>query len=151
MAAGLVASLYLGWGSQLFAAPVITNMPHRADGTRITGSQPVPKEMPRDVAVKTKPATPKPATPPTQAAPKAETPKPATPKPATPPTQAAPKAETPKPATPKPATPPTQAALLTVSNAASLSKFSKSAPLNPTVLLAIFFNVTLLLNVLFFA
>ena len=110
MAAGLVASLYLGWGSQLFAAPVITNMPHRADGTRITGSQPVPKEMPPDVAVKTKPATPKPATPPTQAAPKAETPKPATPKPATPPTQAAPKAEAPKPATPKPATPPTQAA-----------------------------------------
>ena len=84
VAAGLVASLYLGWGSQLFAAPVITNMPHRADGTRITGSQPVPKEMPRDVAVKTKPATPKPATPPTQAAPKGETPKPATPKPATP-------------------------------------------------------------------
>ena len=110
MAAGLVASLYLGWGSQLFAAPVITNMPHRADGTRITGSQPVPKEMPRDVAVKTKPATPKPATPPTQAAPKAETPKPATPKPATPPAQAAPKAEAPKPVTPKPATPPTQAA-----------------------------------------
>ena len=110
MAAGLVASLYLGWGSQLFAAPVITNMPHRADGTRITGSQPVPKEMPRDVAVKTKPVAPKPATPPTQAAPKGETPKPATPKPATPPTQAAPKGETPKPATPKPATPPTQAA-----------------------------------------
>ena len=110
MAAGLVASLYLGWGSQLFAAPVITNMPHRADGTRITGSQPVPKEMPRDVAVKTKPVAPKPATPPTQAAPKGETPKPATPKPATPPTQAAPKAETQKPATPKPATPPTQAA-----------------------------------------
>ena len=110
VAAGLVASLYLGWGSQLFAAPVITNMPHRADGTRITGSQPVPKEMPRDVAVKTKPATPKPATPPTQAAPKGETPKPAAPKPATPPTQAAPKAEAPKPVTPKPATLPTQAA-----------------------------------------
>ena len=110
VAAGLVASLYLGWGSQLFAAPVITNMPHRADGTRITGSQPVPKEMPRDVAVKTKPVAPKPATPPTQAAPKGETPKPATPKPATPPTQAAPKTEAPKPATPKPATPPTQAA-----------------------------------------
>ena len=110
MAAGLVASLYLGWGSQLFAAPVITNMPHRADGTRITGSQPVPKEMPRDVAVKTKPVTPKPATPPTQAAPKAEAPKPATPKPATPPTQPAPKTEAPKPVTPKPATPPTQAA-----------------------------------------
>ena len=110
MAAGLVASLYLGWGSQLFAAPVITNMPHRADGTRITGSQPVPKEMPRDVAVKTKPAAPKPATPPTQAAPKTEAPKPATQKSATPPTQAAPKAEAPKPATPKPATPPAQAA-----------------------------------------
>ena len=110
VAAGLVASLYLGWGSQLFAAPVITNMPHRADGTRITGSQPVPKEMPRDVAVKTKPAAPKPATPPTQAAPKAEAPKPAAPKPATPPTQAAPKTEAPKPATQKPATPPTQAA-----------------------------------------
>ena len=110
VAAGLVASLYLGWGSQLLAAPVITNMPHRADGTRITGSQPVPKEMPRDVVVKTKPATPKPATPPTQAAPKAETSKPATPKPVTPPTQAAPKAEAPKPVTPKPATPPTQAA-----------------------------------------
>ncbi|WP_256324709.1 C40 family peptidase [Succiniclasticum ruminis] len=110
VAAGLVASLYLGWGSQLFAAPVITNMPHRADGTRITGSQPVPKEMPRDVAVKTKPVAPKPATPPTQAAPKGETPKPATPKPATPPTQAAPKAEAPKPVTPKPATPSTQAA-----------------------------------------
>ena len=110
VAAGLVASLYLGWGSQLFAAPVITNMPHRADGTRITGSQPVPKEMPRDVAVKTKPATPKPATPPTQAAPKGETPKPAAPKPATPPTQAAPKTEAPKPVTPKPATPPAQAA-----------------------------------------
>ena len=110
VAAGLVASLYLGWGSQLFAAPVITNMPHRADGTRITGSQPVPKEMPRDVAVKTKPATPKPATPPTQAAPKTEAPKPATPKPAAAPTQAAPKAEAPKPVTPKPATPPTQAA-----------------------------------------
>ena len=110
VAAGLVASLYLGWGSQLFAAPVITNMPHRADGTRIMGSQPVPKEMPRDVAVKTKPAAPKPATPPAQAAPKTEAPKPATPKPATPPAQAAPKAEAPKPVTPKPATPPTQAA-----------------------------------------
>ena len=58
----------------------------------------------------------KPATPPQQAAPKAETPKPATPA-----TQAAPKAETPKPATPpqqaapktetpKPATPPVQTA-----------------------------------------
>ena len=106
-AASLLASLYLGWAAQpVFAAPVITNMPHRADGSRITGSQPVPKTMPDDVAVKTKPVTPptqavpkteapKPATPPTQAAPKAEAPKPATP-----PTQAAPKAEAPKPVTP---------------------------------------------------
>ena len=106
VAAGLVASLYLGWGSQLFAAPVITNMPHRADGTRITGSQPVPKEMPGDVEVKTKPAAPKPATPPAQAAPKAEAPKPVTPKPATAklPTKP-PGLETKKPDSVKPAAP----------------------------------------------
>ena len=140
MAAGFLAALYLGWGlQQVQAAPVITNMPHRADGSRITGSQPVPKSMPGDVAVKPKPQdsgaakapaannpsaapvkdaekveTAKPA--PTQTAPKADAPKPATPA-----TQAAPKAETPKPATPpqqaapktetpKPATPPQQAA-----------------------------------------
>ena len=140
MAAGFLAALYLGWGlQQVQAAPVITNMPHRADGSRITGSQPVPKSMPGDVTVKTKPQdsgaakapaannpsaapvkdaekveTAKPA--PTQTAPKADAPKPATPA-----TQAAPKAETPKPATPpqqaapktetpKPATPPVQTA-----------------------------------------
>ena len=131
-ATGLLVSLYLGWTPSALAAPVITNMPHRADGTRITGSQPVPKAMPGDVAVKPKPPASgtanKPATPPQQTAPKAETPKPATPatqtapkqtsaqpavnteapkptvqtapKPATPPQQAAPKAEAPKPATP---------------------------------------------------
>ena len=124
--AGLLASLYLGWTPQpAWAAPVITNMPHRADGTRITGSQPVPKTMPGDVAVKTKPQTtgvsntgvtntptvnqppvvqntPKAevAKPPVQTPPKAEAPKPVTP-----PTQAAPKAEA-----PKSVTPPTQAA-----------------------------------------
>ena len=140
MAAGFLAALYLGWGlQQVQAAPVITNMPHRADGSRITGSQPVPKSMPGDVTVKTKPQdsgaakapaannpsaapvkdaekveTAKPA--PTQTAPKADAPKPATPA-----TQAAPKAETPKPATPpqhaapkadapKPVTPPQQTA-----------------------------------------
>ena len=140
VAAGFLAALYLGWGlQQVQAAPVITNMPHRADGSRITGSQPVPKSMPGDVTVKTKPQdsgaakapaannpsaapvkdaekveTAKPA--PTQTAPKADAPKPATPA-----TQAAPKAETPKPATPpqqaapktetpKPATPPVQTA-----------------------------------------
>ena len=118
VAAGLLASLYLGWApQQVLAAPVITNMPHRADGSRITGSQPVPKTMPGDVAVKTKPQNPgaadapvenkppasaetkteapKQVTPPQQAAPKAEAPKPVTP-----PTQAPPKTETPKPVTP---------------------------------------------------
>ena len=103
VAAGLMASLYLGWALQpVCAAPVITNMPHRADGSRITGSQPVPKSMPGDVAVKTKK--------PVQAAPKTEASKPATPKAETPKpaaqtTQAAPKTEAPKPATPKAETP----------------------------------------------
>ena len=126
VAAGLLASLYLGWATQpVCAAPVITNMPHRADGSRITGSQPVPKTMPGDVAVKTKPPVqaapkteaPKPAVQTTQATPKAEAPKPATPKteapkavtppkteapkPAVQTTQATPKAEAPKPVTPK--------------------------------------------------
>ena len=124
--AGLLASLYL-WCSPkpVFAAPVITNMPHRADGTRITGSQPVPKTMPGDVAVKTKPQTtgasntgvtntPTANQPPVvQNTPKAEVAKPPVqtppnaeaPKPVTPPTQAAHKAEA-----PKSVTPPTQAA-----------------------------------------
>ena len=139
VAAGLMASLYLGWALQpVCAAPVITNMPHRADGSRITGSQPVPKSMPGDVAVKTKPPVqatpkaeaPKPAAQSTQATPKAEAPKPATPKaeapkPATPKAEAPkavtpPKTEAPKPAAqstqatpkaeaPKPATPKTEA------------------------------------------
>ena len=88
--AGLLASLYLGWAPQpAWAAPVITNMPHRADGSRITGSQPVPKTMPGDVAVKTKPATPTTQTTPKVETPKAETPKAEAPKPATPPVQAA--------------------------------------------------------------
>jgi cell wall-associated NlpC family hydrolase len=115
VAAGLMASLYLGWTLQpVFAAPVITNMPHRADGSRITGSQPVPKSMPGDVAVKTKPPVqttqatpkaeaPKQATPPAQTAPKTEAPKQTTqtaPKPTVQSTQATPKAETPKQATP---------------------------------------------------
>ena len=133
--AGLLASLLLGWAPYgASAAPVITNMPHRANGTRITGSQPVPKTMPGDVAVKAKPQTPgtaaappvnktaaaqgtvksEPATPPAQpkpavqqTAPKTETPKPAAPAPQ----PATPKAETPKPAAPapQPATPKTEA------------------------------------------
>ena len=124
--AGLLASLYLGCSPKpVFAAPVITNMPHRADGTRITGSQPVPKTMPGDVAVKTKPQTtgasntgvtntPTANQPPVvQNTPKAEVAKPPVqtppnaeaPKPVTPPTQAAHKAEA-----PKSVTPPTQAA-----------------------------------------
>ncbi|MER2138815.1 MAG: NlpC/P60 family protein [Succiniclasticum sp.] len=105
-----MASLYLGWTLQpVFAAPVITNMPHRADGSRITGSQPVPKTMPEDVAVKTKPpaqTAPKPAAESAQTALKAEAPKQATqttqsaPKPVTPSIQTAPKTEAPKQATP---------------------------------------------------
>ena len=112
VAAGLLASLFLGlapYGAS--AAPVITNMPHRANGTRITGSQPVPRTMPADVAVKTKPQNPGTAAAPgtkqapaAQTAPKTEAPKPATPpaqvKPATPAAQTAPKTEAPKPVTP---------------------------------------------------
>ena len=125
-AAGLLVSLYLGWTPSALAAPVITNMPHRADGTRITGSQPVPKAMPGDVAVKPKPppsgGANKPATPPQQTAPKTEAPKPATPAtqtaPKQTPAQPAVKTEaqkptaqtTPKAEAPKPATPATQTA-----------------------------------------
>ena len=130
-AAGLLLSLYPGWAlPQCLAAPVITNMPHRADGTRITGSQPVPRSMPGDVVVKTKPQeggssevpavppaeAPKPDTPPAQSAPQTEAPKPDTP-----PAQPAPQTEAPKPVTPpaqpasqteapKPVTPPAQPA-----------------------------------------
>ena len=115
--AGLLASLLLGWTPYgASAAPVITNMPHRANGTRITGSQPVPKAMPGDVAVKAKPQNPGTAAAPSvnkTAAPKTEAAKPATPpaqpKPAA--QQTALKAETPKPAAPapQPATPKTEA------------------------------------------
>ena len=135
-AVGSLVLLYLGWTPSALAAPVITNMPHRADGTRITGSQPVPKAMPGDVAVKTKPSAsgtankptveaPKPGTPAAQTAPKQTSAQPVVkteaPKPTTPPPQAAPKAEAPKPTTPsqqaapkaeapKPTTPPQQVA-----------------------------------------
>ena len=115
--AGLLASLLLGWTPYgASAAPVITNMPHRANGTRITGSQPVPKTMPGDVAVKAKPQNPGTAAAPSvnkTAAPKTEAAKPATPpaqpKPAA--QQTALKAETPKPAAPapQPATPKAEA------------------------------------------
>ena len=108
VAAGFLASLILGLAPYgVSAAPVITNMPHRADGTRITGSQPVPRTMPADVAVKAKPQDTGTAAAPSvnkTAAPKAETPKPVTPpaqpKPAA--QQTALKAETPKPAAPAP-------------------------------------------------
>ena len=93
VAAGLLASLFLGlapYGAS--AAPVITNMPHRANGTRITGSQPVPRTMPADVAVKTKPQNPGTAAAPgTKQAPAAQTaPKTEAPKPVTPPAQVKP-------------------------------------------------------------
>ena len=122
LTAGLLASLVLGWAPyRASAAPVITNMPHRADGTRITGSQPVPRKMPGDVAVKAKPQNPESAAAPgVNQAPAVQTvPKTDAPKPATPAAQPAPKAETPEPATapvqtaskteaPKPATLPAQ-------------------------------------------
>ena len=116
LTAGLLASLILGWApGRASAAPVITNMPHRADGTRITGSQPVPKTMPGDVAVKAKPQNPGTAGSPEaertapQTVPKTEAPKPVTPpqtvaqteapKPVAPPSQAKPAIQTaPKPA-----------------------------------------------------
>ena len=124
LTAGLLASLVLGWAPyRASAAPVITNMPHRADGTRITGSQPVPRKMPGDVAVKAKPQNPESAAAPgVNQAPAVQTvPKTDAPKPATPAAQPAPKAETPEPATapvqtvpkteaPKPATPAAQPA-----------------------------------------
>ncbi len=130
VAAGFLASLILGLAPYgVSAAPVITNMPHRADGTRITGSQPVPRTMPADVAVKAKPQdtgtaaapsvnktvapkaeTPKPVTPAAQTKPAEQTaPKTEAPKPVTPPPQAAPAVQTvPKAETPKPVTPPAQ-------------------------------------------
>ena len=122
LTAGLLASLVLGWAPyRASAAPVITNMPHRADGTRITGSQPVPRKMPGDVAVKAKPQNPESAAAPgVNQAPAVQTvPKTDAPKPATSAAQPAPKAETPEPATapvqtasktdaPKPATLPAQ-------------------------------------------
>ena len=122
LTAGLLASLVLGWAPyRASAAPVITNMPHRADGTRITGSQPVPRKMPGDVAVKAKPQNPESAAAPgVNQAPAVQTvPKTDAPKPATPAAQPAPKAVTPEPATapvqtasktdaPKPATLPAQ-------------------------------------------
>ena len=105
LTAGLLALLVLGWAPDgASAAPVITNMPHRADGTRITGSQPVPKTMPGDVAVKAKPQNPGTAAKPpsVQTTPKAEAPKPETP----PSVQTTPKAEAPKAVTLPPQTAP---------------------------------------------
>ena len=51
MAAGFILSFCLGLFPQpAAAAPVIANMPHRADGSKITTPQRNPKGMPRDVA-----------------------------------------------------------------------------------------------------
>ena len=70
---GLLAVLYMGClQPAVMAAPVIANMPHKADGSRITRNQSVPKGMPGDVVVKTK-------TPAVQPAAKAEPVKPAVP------------------------------------------------------------------------
>ena len=129
VAAVLVAVLCPVWGAQaVLAAPVITNMPHRADGTRITGNQTVPRSMPKDVTVKTKPQSTVTANPPAankpaetkpiqQNAPVQAAPKPMQPAaqktaPAQAPIQPAVKAETAKPAETKPVqqTAPIQAA-----------------------------------------
>ena len=134
--AGLLASLYLGWGpQQVLAAPVITNMPHRADGSRITGSQPVPKTMPGDVAVKTKPAVqaaPKVETPKAEA-PKTEAPKPVTPTTQTTPKVETPKAEAPKVEAPKPVTPTVQTTPKVETPKAEAPKTETPKPVTPTV------------------
>ena len=118
---GLLAVLYMGClQPAVMAAPVIANMPHKADGSRITRNQSVPKGMPGDVVVKTKtpavqPAAKaepvKPAVPAVKSVPKTEPVKPAVPavqpaaktepvKPAVPAVQPVPKTEPVKPAVP---------------------------------------------------
>ena len=125
--AGLAASLYLSVvPQQAAAAPVIANMPHKADGTRISGNQPVPKTMPKDVVTKTRftqdaAAVPKPAAPAVQTVLRPSAPAaPLVSRPSVPAAQAAPKPVTPavqtavKPAAPvavpKPSVPAVQTA-----------------------------------------
>ena len=133
---GLLAVLYMGCVQPaVMAAPVIANMPHKADGSRITRNQSVPKGMPGDVVVKTK-------TPAVQPAAKAEPVKPAVPavksvpktepvKPAVPAVQPAAKTEPAKPAVqtvqPVPKTEPVKSAVPAV------QPVPKTEPVKPAV------------------
>lgn len=55
VAAGIILSACLGFLPQpAMAAPVIANMPHRANGTKITTPQQTPKGMPQDVISRTR-------------------------------------------------------------------------------------------------
>lgn len=149
---GLLAVLYMGCVQPaVMAAPVIANMPHKADGSRITGNQSVPKGMPGDVVVKTK-------TPAVQPAAKAEPVKSAVPavqpvpktepaKSAVPAAKPVPKTEPAKPAVqtvqPVPKTEPVKPAVPAVQPAAkaepvksaipAVQPVSKTEPVKPAV------------------
>ena len=102
---GLLAVLYMGClQPAVMAAPVIANMPHKADGSRITRNQSVPKGMPGDVVVKTKTPAVQPAAKTEPAKPAVQTvqpvPKTEPVKSAVPAVQPVPKTEPVKPAVP---------------------------------------------------
>ena len=102
---GLLAVLYMGCVQPaVIAAPVIANMPHKADGSRITGNQSVPQGMPGDVVVKTKTPAVQPAAKTEPAKPAVQTgqpvPKTEPVKSAVPAVQPVPKTEPVKPAVP---------------------------------------------------
>jgi len=102
---GLLAVLYMGCVQPaVMAAPVIASMPHKADGSRITGNQSVPKGMPGDVVVKTKTPAVQPAAKTEPAKPAVQTgqpvPKTEPVKSAVPAVQPVPKTEPVKPAVP---------------------------------------------------
>ena len=149
---GLLAVLYMGCVQPaVMAAPVIANMPHKADGSRITGNQSVPKGMPGDVVVKTKTPAVQPAAKTEPAKPAVQTvqpvPKTEPVKSAVPAVQPVPKTEPVKPAVPaakpvpktepvKPAVPAVQPVPKTepVKPAVPVAKpVSKTEPVNPAV------------------
>ena len=133
---GLLAVLYMGClQPAVMAAPVIANMPHKADGSRITGNQSVPKGMPGDVVVKTKTPAVQPAakTEPAKSAVPAVQPVPKTEpvKPAVPAAKPVPKTEPVKPAVsavqPVPKTEPVKLAVPVA------KPVPKTEPVNPAV------------------
>jgi len=137
--AGLAASLYLSVvPQQAAAAPVIANMPHKADGTRISGNQPVPKTMPKDVVTKTRftqeaAAVPKPAAPAVQTVLRPSAPAaPLVSRPSVPAAQAAP-----KPVTPAVQTAVKPAAPVAVPKPAAPAVQTASQPLTPAVQTAV--------------